>query len=269
MSIIHRFMHRPGAMMRIKVLVILIVTLLCIGSMNVSGADASTAVSPVNVPVVSSPVQTSVVSSDLTLASSGDVSTSEVQAQATNSASSTVTVVSGGPAFMSGWSYRKIHAIGGSPDGDLTDYQMRFVVWRTDGTDSGENVYVGSNVREDYGDLRFTTIVGAQMPYWIESVGANSAVVWVKVPAIPRAGTQVVMYYGNPSASSASNGKSTFEVFDDFESGSLDTSLWSNTAGYTVTTVNGKGVLQKITSTGHGSTAYLYTPYSGSDGSVV
>ncbi|HUU75418.1 MAG TPA: S8 family serine peptidase, partial [Methanoregulaceae archaeon] len=43
------------------------------------------------------------------------------------------------PPFLDGWTYRKLHIIAGSPDGDLTDYQVRFVVHRTGGTDSGED----------------------------------------------------------------------------------------------------------------------------------
>ena len=46
--------------------------------------------------------------------------------------------------------------------GDLTDYQVRFTVWNTTGTDNGENVYLGTNVKPDYSDLRFTTIDNAK-----------------------------------------------------------------------------------------------------------
>jgi len=43
------------------------------------------------------------------------------------------------------------------------------------------------------------------------------------------------MYYGNPSASSASDGDATFEFFDDFEGDSLNTSKWPSIEGYTPT----------------------------------
>ena len=43
------------------------------------------------------------------------------------------------PPFLSGWSYRKLHTISGSTS-TLTDYQVRFKVHNTTGTDSGENV---------------------------------------------------------------------------------------------------------------------------------
>ncbi|MDH7511307.1 MAG: PKD domain-containing protein, partial [Methanolinea sp.] len=73
--------------------------------------------------------------------------------------------VSNPPPFLSGgWSYRKLHTISGSPSGDLTDYQVRFTVWNTTGTDSGENVYLGSNVTPDFRDVRFTTTDNTVLP---------------------------------------------------------------------------------------------------------
>ena len=58
------------------------------------------------------------------------------------------------PAFIESWTYRKVHTIAGSSSGDLTDYQVRFKVWRTTGTDSDENVYLGTNIKSDYSDFK-------------------------------------------------------------------------------------------------------------------
>jgi PKD repeat protein len=145
--------------------------------------------------------------------------------------------VTSGPAFLSGWTYRKLVTIAGSPDGVLTDYQMRFTIHRSEGTDSGENVYLGTNVKEDYSDLRFTTITNEMLPYWIESSSASSAVVWVKVPSIPVTGTQMYVYYGNAGAAAVSNGGSTFAFFDDFTRTNLGTD-WTAVTGSTVSVSN-------------------------------
>ena len=130
------------------------------------------------------------------------------------------------PPFLSGWSYRKLHTLSGSTT-DLTNYQIRFKVYNTTGTDSGENVYLGSNVKPDFSDLMFTTTDNTLMPYWIQETGTNYAIVWVKVPSIPTSGTQMYLYYGNPIATSQSNGDATFLFFDDFGGSSLNTSKWS------------------------------------------
>ena len=58
------------------------------------------------------------------------------------------------PAFLTGGRYRKLHTITGSSSGDLTDYQVRFTVWNTTGTDNGENVYLGNKVKPDYSGFK-------------------------------------------------------------------------------------------------------------------
>ena len=77
----------------------------------------------------------------------------------------------------------------------LTDFQVRV------------NVSYDSDMRSDFGDLRFTASDGTTLlNYWVESyVASSSAVVWVKVPSIPGGNSTIYMYYGNPTALSASN----------------------------------------------------------------
>jgi hypothetical protein len=54
--------------------------------------------------------------------------------------------------------------------------------------------------------------------------------IWVKVPFIPASTTKTIyVYYGNPSATSTSNGTATFDFFDDFNDNSIDTSKWIET----------------------------------------
>ena len=131
------------------------------------------------------------------------------------------------PPFLPGWSSRKLHTIAGSSSGDLTDYQVPFVVHRTTGTDNGRDVYLGTDVQSDFRDIRFTTTDNTLLPYWIESVTTDSALVWVKVSSIPSTGTQLYLYYGNETAPSLSDGDATFLFFDDFPGTALDTSKWT------------------------------------------
>lgn len=142
-----------------------------------------------------------------------------------------ITVTPPPPFLAGGWSYRKLHTISGSSSGDLTDYQVRFKLWNTTGTDSGENVYLGANVTPDFRDIRFTTTDNTPHSYWIEETGPTYAIFWVKIPAIPTTGSQVYLYYGNPSASSLSDGDATFLFFDDFNDNSLNPSKWTVVSG--------------------------------------
>ena len=85
-------------------------------------------------------------------------------------------------------------------------------------------------MKPDFSDLRFT---GADqmttIPYWIESYTPSvSASVWVKVPVIPASGTTTIyVYYGNPSATDASDGTTTMEFLDYFGGGTLNADKWN------------------------------------------
>ncbi len=116
---------------------------------------------------------------------------------------------------LPGWDYRKLKTITGTTA--QTNYQMKLTVHKASGTDTPGVVYLGGNVKDDFGDLRFTRSDGVTLlDYWIESYTSGvSAVVWVEVDSIPASpGTaDIYIYYGNPSAASASNGKNTFLAY--------------------------------------------------------
>lgn len=125
----------------------------------------------------------------------------------------------------SDWTKRKNIKIENTGVEDLTNYQVNLTVNWTEGMNSTFN------------DLRFTYYNSSSkteqnISYWLENYTSQRARVWVRVPEIPVSGNVTIyMYYGNPSANSASNGDATFEFFDDFEGTSLDGNKW-NTYSY-------------------------------------
>ncbi len=103
----------------------------------------------------------------------------------------------------------------------LTNYQ----VWI--------NISYKNGMDPKFNDLRFTYYnpsngQEAAIPYWVErNLTGQFAETWVNVPSIQANGyTTIYMYYGNPSASSESNGANTFDTFDDFNDNSLNPSIW-------------------------------------------
>jgi len=92
-------------------------------------------------------------------------------------------------------------------------------------------VYVGTKCESDYDDIRFTDSSGTVLSCWIESSSSSSATIWVKFPSIPSGTSTWYLYYGNPSAPSASDGDATFLFFDDFNDNSLNTSKWTVVSG--------------------------------------
>ncbi len=113
--------------------------------------------------------------------------------------------------WLNGFPYRKAITI--SPATPSANYQVQVTV-----------SFVSGKMNSDFSDIRFTSSDGATKLYhWRASYTVSStATFWV---AVATSGSSTIyMYYGNASASSASNGTNTFIFFDD---GSPLTS-WTN-----------------------------------------
>ena len=82
--------------------------------------------------------------------------------------------------------------------------------------DYGSDVYLNNHCQDDFDDIRFTKSNGdTLLDYWLESkVNGTSAIFWIEFDSIPASPSTVnfYIYYDNPSASSASNEKSTFGI---------------------------------------------------------
>lgn len=115
-----------------------------------------------------------------------------------------------------GWQYQKEITIKENSGKTLTDYQVLIELIGDD---------FPSKAKSDGADMRFVDTFGNELSYWIESwdYSGKSAKIWVKLSMIPASGeTVITMRYGNPSATSMSNGDAVFEFFDDFSQGNLD-----------------------------------------------
>jgi alpha-tubulin suppressor-like RCC1 family protein len=126
----------------------------------------------------------------------------------TTSTTTTTTTTTIPSTWLNGWQYRKPITIN-NPSSDLSNYQVLVNL-------NTESLISSGKMRSDCGDIRFTDSDGlTQLNYWLES-GCNSdnTRIWVKVPYIPASSTKTIyVYYGNPSATSLSNGINTFLAF--------------------------------------------------------
>jgi parallel beta-helix repeat protein len=155
--------------------------------------------------------------------------------------------------YDTGWNYRKSHTITGAT-GAGQNYQIPIYVHYGSGNDSGSDVYLSSQCKSDFSDIRFTGSDGTTLlDYWIETkTDMDTAKVWVEVKEDLGSNRTIYLYYGNNDAASESNGANTFPFFDDFDGGSIDSAKWdiqywanpnygSGTASYSVS--NSKLVL--------------------------
>lgn len=150
------------------------------------------------------------------------------------------------PAWYNGaWPKRKPITIT-NPGSALNNYQVKLTV-----------SYV-SDMKPDYSDLRFTDDNGTTaLPFWQESYTSSTATVWVKVNINASSTKTIYMYYGNRSATSASDGASTFDFWDDFNGGTIDTAKWQGT--FTGFSVTGSGELKGTNTSGRMQSTSTYS----------
>ena len=129
--------------------------------------------------------------------------------------------------WLSGWTYRKKITIAGAT-GAGTNYQVLLKIGESSGA-SGYNFHLeGTSAsfpsgKNSGGDLRFTSSDGSTLlDFWVETVTGSSpnriAYVWVEVADDLGSNRDIYCYFGNSSASNASNGANTFLGFRDFDS---------------------------------------------------
>ncbi len=126
-------------------------------------------------------------------------------------------------AKLDSWQYQRKIGITENSGTNLVDYQVLLDL-------SGSDFPI--HAQSDGSDLKFV-FDGKELSYWIEAFNpkAKTCKVWIKVPKLPaKDSVTVMMYSGNPGASSRSSGAATFEFFDDFEGKDLNTNIWAHDA---------------------------------------
>ena len=121
----------------------------------------------------------------------------------------------------SNWKYASPISIHNNVNSQLTDYAVKTVF------DSSSYIADGE-MNNHCEDIRFLDKNGGKLDYWIEpqTINTTHTIAWVKMNLDSNEYTTIYMLYGNPTATSESNGKNTFKLFDDFSEG-IDTTIWN------------------------------------------
>jgi hypothetical protein len=113
--------------------------------------------------------------------------------------------------YSTAWKVRRPIVVQNSAGQSLRNYQVKV---------SLPSAFDFSKTASTGNDIRFTDSDGATaLDYWKEAFDPirQTGVFWVKVPTIPaRSSKKIYIYYGDPAATSQSNGHATFPFFDDF-----------------------------------------------------
>src|SRR5690606_38219604 len=111
---------------------------------------------------------------------------------------------------FSGWKYRRVATINNPTSKTINNYPATLSLSPTN--------FSWSKAKSDGSDLRITTLDGTEIPYWIRNYDSNAkeARISVKLPKLVSGNNQIYIYYGNSNATSKSNGKATFDYYQDF-----------------------------------------------------
>ncbi len=144
--------------------------------------------------------------------------------------------------------------------GDTANYEQDIVIHRTSGTAYTESVdnlyrwhiYTDGNCRSDYGDIRFTDGDARGLAYYLwPDYDAESARFTVRLEGATSAG-ELLVWCGNPTATTTSDGDVTFLFFDHFDGVSFDPEKWTIAEGNrfsvagSVLTVSGDNAYQTL-----------------------
>ena len=136
---------------------------------------------------------------------------------------------------LTGWTYRSEVLVDNSAGTTLTDFQVNLIL-------NTQSLIVNGKARIDGADLRFLNSSGNVLPFWIENdtYNSTSTSIWIKVNEITAGAVDTIyLFYGEPGATSLSDGSATFELFDDFSGGSIDATKWSSCNGGTIAVAGG------------------------------
>ncbi|MDD5660890.1 MAG: DUF2341 domain-containing protein [Candidatus Omnitrophica bacterium] len=132
---------------------------------------------------------------------------------------------------LSGFKYRKAMLIKNPGNQDLYNYQIKLNIGENPSV-KGADLNCSGHIQADFKDIRFTASdAETLLPHYLESLAGLSpkrtAVVWVKVPQIPKSGVIIYLYYGKAQAEDLSDPEKTFDFFDDFKGQALNQEKWN------------------------------------------
>lgn len=125
------------------------------------------------------------------------------------------------------WKYRRVLYVFNFTPKELHNFQVLF-------TTNTQVLVSAGKMKNDGSDIRFVAEDNQTvLPHYLES-GINTAntKIWIKVSTIPAGSidnpgyVKIYMYYGNPTATSTSDGRAVFEVFDDFLTDPRTSGYW-------------------------------------------
>jgi hypothetical protein len=128
------------------------------------------------------------------------------------------------------WQYKRSLSI----TNPFLQYQMQIIIGKDNVSGITASCY--NHCRDDFSDIRFVSGDANALPYWRQNYTSGvKATFWVNNTYND---SSIYLYYGNPSATYAGDGNTTFDFFDDFNGSALNTHKWTKHGNPTMTFSN-------------------------------
>lgn len=145
------------------------------------------------------------------------------------------------------WKYNRSITVTNSNGSSLSNFQVKLIV-------NTQALISAGKMKNNGDDIRFSDGSCNNLHYWIDSnFNTTTTVIWVKTKTLNTGGNTIFMYYGNPCATAAQNGDSTFILFDHFAGATLDASKWNSYSSSGVATYNTSGSNLTVSATNDAS----------------
>lgn len=121
-------------------------------------------------------------------------------------------------SLSANWQYRTTVKVTNNKNNTLVNYQVKLLLKSSNFDFSKLAFHDGRDIRFSTDSTGYST---TKLPYWIESWTVDNdstSLIWIKVDSLFPGGNKIYMFYGDKTATAASDGNATFEFFDDFES---------------------------------------------------
>lgn len=124
------------------------------------------------------------------------------------------------PETYKDWKFKKMIFVKSNENKTLSDYSCSFSF-------SIEELRSDHKIKPDFSDIRVTDEDNNILCYWVDTSEHDKINIWFRIPELKPLENKIChLLYGNPSATSASNGDCAFMLFDDFNGSAYDKGKW-------------------------------------------
>ncbi len=126
----------------------------------------------------------------------------------------------------------RLTATANAATGDLAGYPIEVNLSKAYGVPSITGILTNASTRPGWEDVVVTNTSGSPLPFWPGNGTPTETTLGVNAGTITTSGTEIWIFWGNMTqVTSSGSGYATYPLFDDFLTGSLNSTMWKQYDG--------------------------------------